>query len=151
MQSFQFDSLELLDATVPLKQAALRALANPVKVTDASTPQYLDDKYQIGALTLVGGDLYLRTDTQVLTPGGRIVGVNGPSGVHTALQLGSAQRLYRTSSRSIQAVGIFSPSAYGLYGYETVSMAPSVEGQYVIALQSSQVAVKMYPFSAVFV
>ncbi len=146
--AFQFDSLELHGATVPLKEVALRALASPVDVTDASTPQYLDDKDRIGTFTLVGGDLYLRTDTKVMTPGSRIVGTNDQTGVHAVLQLGSADGLHCRSSRSIQAVGIFSPSACGLYGYETVSVAPSLEGHGAIALQSSKEAIRVYPYSA---
>jgi hypothetical protein len=136
---------------VPLKKVALRALASPVDVIDASTPQYLDDKDRVGTLTLVGGDLYLRTDTQVMTPGSQIVGINDQSGVHAALQVGSAPGLHCRSSNSIQAVGIFSPNACGLYGYETVSVAPSIEGQDVIALQSSKESVKLYRYSAALV
>ena len=142
MLSFQFDSLELHGATVPLKEVVLRALASPVDVIDASTPQYLDDKDRVGTLTLVGGDLYLRTDTQVMTPGSRIVGINDQSGVHAALQLGSAEGLHCRSSHSIQAVGIFSPMLADCTATRQFRWLLASRVKVSIALQSSKEAIK---------
>lgn len=147
--SFQFDSANVLGSTVPLT-VVLRVLASRVVATDALTPRYLDVKDKIGTFTLIGGDLYLRTDTDVVTPGSRIVGYKDRQGVFGKLEQGGGENLRCDASKLPQSLAIFSPEACGLYGFEKVSAAQvgGLGGAFV--LRSERENVSVYAYSAAF-
>lgn len=147
--SFQFDSATVQGSAVPIS-VALRVLASRVTATDAMTPRYLDVKDHIGTFTLIGGDLYLRTDTDVVTPGSKVVGFKDNQGVFGKLKAGSGSDLRCAASDAPQSLAIFSPEACGLYGFEGVSVTPASEPGGAIMLHSDSGNVNVYAYSAAF-
>ena len=123
--SIHLDKIQA-DLTVPAR-ISVRALSNATESFEARTPHYLDETDSVGTRVLVGGDQFYPLGKQVLSPDGDIVGYNRKQGVFARLIANTYTGRYSTfhcdSTNTEQSVGIFSASACGIYGYDTVYLS----------------------------
>jgi hypothetical protein len=107
--------LQVAGATLPLN-ITVRAIADPIASWDAGMPNVNDDRSS-PSVTQIGGDQLNRSQTEVVSRDGDIVAYNKRDGVYAHL---IAHGGCDGSSVEV-SVGIYSPSACGLYGFTDVS------------------------------
>jgi hypothetical protein len=113
--SIRFDSLQVAGATLPLN-ITVRAMADPLASWDAQMPNVNDDRSS-PSVTQIGGDQLNRSEAEVVSRDGDVVGYNKRDGVYAHL---IAHGGCDGSSVEV-SVGIYSASACGLYGFTDVS------------------------------
>jgi len=111
----RFDSAELDSVRLPL-HVTLRAMATPIAANDAREPKS-SDLDPLGTVTQVGGDLLVPSQKEVVDEQGDVVAYNRHDGVYAHL---IANGQCDASDKEV-SVGIFSPTACGLYGFGSVS------------------------------
>jgi hypothetical protein len=131
----QFDGFQDGSEFVPMT-FSLRAMADrsSIEETEEAPPSDMDSAE---TLTLVGGDSYSSHFREVVDSDGAVVGHNSRDGVRS--------RLKHTSncpgSETEQAVGRFSASACGLYGFGNVSLSESRSGLIELSAPSQWITV----------
>jgi hypothetical protein len=113
--SIRFDSLQIAGAILPLN-ITVRAIADPITSWDARMPNVNDDRSS-PSVTQIGGDQLNRSEAEVVSRDGDVVGYNKRDGVYAHL---IAHGGCDGSSVEV-SVGIYSASACGLYGFTDVS------------------------------
>lgn len=111
----QFDHIELDSARLPL-HVTLRAMATPIAANDAREPKS-SDLDPLGTVMQVGGDLLVSSQKEVVDEQGDVVAYNRRDGIYAHL-IANGQC---DSSNKEVSVGIFSPTACGLYGFGSVA------------------------------
>jgi hypothetical protein len=111
----QFEAAQFHSAELPLR-VTLRAMAGPIAANDAREPQS-SDMEPLGTLSQIGGDLLVPSQKEVVNQQGDIVAYNRRNGVYAHL-IANGQC---DASDNEVSVGIFSPTACGLYGFGNVS------------------------------
>lgn len=113
--SIRFDSLQIAGVAVPLN-VTFRAMADPITSWDAREPKSTDLN-PLGTITQIGGDQLTPSQSQVVSRDGDVVAYNKHGGVYAHLIANG-----NCDASSIEvSVGIYSPSACGLYGFTGVS------------------------------
>jgi hypothetical protein len=145
--SIHFDTIEVGGAAVPV-HLSVRALAGPVLSYQASIPHYRDETDTTGTRLLIGGSSFSPLQKAVWSPNGKIVAYHRTQGVYARLlpgdtldSEGAANHCEATETE--QAVGIFSPSACGVYGVNTVAIADNGRargGTFVLKSEARSVA-----------
>lgn len=111
----RFDSVEIDSSRLPL-HVTLRAMATPIAANDAREPKSTDLD-SLGTVTQVGGDSLVPSQKEVVNGQGDVVAYNRRDGVYAHL---IANGQCDASDQEV-SVGIFSPTACGLYGFGSVS------------------------------
>lgn len=150
--SVHFDRIAVSDYPVSVHLAA-RAIAGPVIAYEAGIPHYRDETDSTGTRILIGGDSFSPLESHVLSPGGDIAGYIRKQGVFARLlasdEVNGSPANPCGATTSEQSVGIFSPSACGVYGMDTVLMLRNGgHGSGTFALESNRQTVKLYAGSA---
>lgn len=112
----RFDSVEIDSARLPL-HVTLRAMASPIATNDAREPKS-SDLDPLSTVTQVGGDLLVPSQKEVVNRQGDVVAYNRRNGIYAHL---IANGQCDASDKEV-SVGIFSPTACGLYGFGNVSL-----------------------------
>ncbi len=125
--SVQFDSLVVNGGKLPI-HVLVRALADAFATDDASRPRPTDED-PLSSTTQVGGDIRTPSQAEILNQDGDIVGYNKHGGNFARLVAGShGGDLHCDASNSEQAMGIFSASACGVYGFSGLTLnAPDAD------------------------
>ncbi|HEY0263974.1 MAG TPA: hypothetical protein VGC07_05575 [Granulicella sp.] len=119
-----FDAVTIGGESVPV-HVTVRALADALTTWDAQRP-LASDMDPTGTTTQIGGDQVTPRAEEVLSRDGDIVGYKRGSDVYAHLiSSGSCP-----GSTTEQAVGLFSASACGLYGFEGVSLRQNTNGSF---------------------
>jgi hypothetical protein len=113
--TIQFDSLRLAGKDVTLK-VMVRAMADPLTSWGAREPKS-SDLDPLGTVTQIGGDQLVPSQSEVVNMDGDVVAYNRRNGVYAHL---IAHRDCDGSDNEV-SVGIYSPSACGLYGFVNVA------------------------------
>jgi hypothetical protein len=113
--TFQFDSLRLAGKDVELK-VMVRAMADPLTSWGAREPKS-SDLDSLGTVTQIGGDQLVPSQSEVVNMDDDVVAYNRRNGVYAHL---IAHRDCDGSDNEV-SVGIYSPSACGLYGFVNVA------------------------------
>lgn len=111
----RFDTVEIDSASLPL-HVTLRAMATPIAANGAREPKSTDLD-PLGTVTQIGGDLLVPSQKEVVNGQGDVVAYNHHDGVYAHL---IANGQCDASDKEV-SVGIFSPTACGLYGFGNVS------------------------------
>lgn len=143
----QFDRVELKGDSIPAA-FSVRAMADPIRSSEAYTPQFNGNINTEGATVQIGGDQLLPSTDKVFSARGDIVGYSRKNGVFARLlpnEYVSAHASYLCSgSPSEQAVGIFSANACGLYGFSPATYISENGGRTgVIRLESRRHTVEL--------
>lgn len=110
----QFDSLRIGGRDVPLK-VTVRAMADPLTSGGAREPKS-SDLDSLATVTQIGGDQLVPSQSEVVNRNGDVVAYNRRNGVYAHL----IPHAGCDGSDNEVSVGIFSPSACGLYGFTDV-------------------------------
>jgi hypothetical protein len=113
--TIRFDSLRLAGKDVALK-VMVRAMADPLTSWGAREPKS-SDLDPLGTVTQIGGDQLVPSQSEVVNMDGDVVAYNRRNGVYAHL---IAHRECDGSDNEV-SVGIYSPSACGLYGFTNVA------------------------------
>lgn len=147
--AIQFDSIEANGQTIPL-HVYLRAMADPLTVWDSHAP-LASDMDSLGATTQIGGDRVVPSRDEVESQDGAIVGYRRRGGIYAHLITASGNGSSGCDATDTeQAVGPFSASACGLYGYTGVTTrGPGDRGNSpTVTLVSPRRAAKIWAKSA---
>jgi hypothetical protein len=150
--SVHFDRIVAKDGTIPVR-VSLRALANTLEARDASSPRHTDESDTVGTNVQIGGDTFSPLEREVRSSDGDIVAYNRKQGVFARLQSNSymsRESSFRCPATDTeQSVGIFSASACGAYGLDTVYIPDNgSDGKGSFSLASRRHTVKLWAGSA---
>lgn len=150
--SIHFDRIAGRNLNLPVV-VSVRALANAVTAYDATVPQGIDESDHLGTMVQIGGDHFSPIAKEVLSSDEDIVGYNRKQGVFARLISNEYVSRYASfhcdGADTEQSVAIFSASACGLYGFDTVYMPENgnLNGG-TFELDSRRHSVKLYARSA---
>jgi hypothetical protein len=147
--AIQFDSIEAKGESIPL-HVSLRAMAAPLTVWDSHAP-LPSDMDSLGTTTQIGGDRVVPSREEVESQDGDIVGYRRREGVYAHLISASGNGSSGCDATDTeQAVGPFSASACGLYGYTGVTTLGTREDRNspTVTLVSARRAAKIWAKSA---
>jgi hypothetical protein len=152
--SMRFENALVGGQAIPLR-LALRALASSQDTTDALTARYQDESDYVGTKTLVGGTAYTANDAAVRSAEHDIVGYVRKDGVHARLLPSTYESpsgtMHCAATSTEQAVGVFSPLACGIYGYDSAYLAgDGIENDGVISIESTHETVLIENGSSAF-
>jgi hypothetical protein len=152
--SIHFDQIVDKGVTTPLN-VSVRALANYREAYEASHPHYLDETDSLGTMVLIGGDQYSPIGKELRSSDDEdIVGYIRKEGVFAhplpSDYHGQSGSFLCNGTDTEQAMGIFSASACGLYGFSSLSMTENGGDQQpgTFRLESRHYTVKLYAGSA---
>lgn len=150
--SVHFDRILQGRESIPVN-VTVRALANTIASREAASPAHLDETDSVGTNMQIGGDSFSPLEKEVRSGDGDIVGYNRKHGVFARLVSNDYTSRYSSfhcaSTDSEQSVAIFSASACGLYGFDTVYMPENgsiTQGSFSLA--SRRHSVKLYAGSS---
>jgi hypothetical protein len=150
--SVHFDRILQGQESIPVN-VTVRALANTIASREAASPTHLDETDSVGTNVQIGGDSFSPLEKEVRSDDGDIVGYNRKHGVFARLISNDYTSRYSSfhcpSTDSEQSVAIFSASACGLYGFDTVYMpenGSTAQGSFSLA--SRRHSVKLYAGSS---
>ena len=130
----------------------VRALADNLDAYDASYPHRLGDSDHFYFMQQIGGDQYSLVGKTLLNSEGDVVGSIHEQGVVGKLIPTAYANHFAgpacNGTQTQQALGIFSPSACGLYGFASVELANSGREDGTVRLESFRRTVKLYAGSA---
>jgi len=140
----QFDTLQANGVDIPLN-VYVRALADPVTAHDAELPNAYDDGLR--TRHQIGGDEVTPSQNEVLSRNGDTVGYLKRGGVyaHPIAASGNSPEGC-DGSDSEQAMGLFSASACGLYGFTDISLVGTGrrDGSSTLSLTSRRYSPKIW-------
>jgi hypothetical protein len=117
----RFETLKTKGAEVPLN-VYVRALADPVTAQAAELPNAYDDSLR--TRRQIGGDEVTPSQSEVLSRDGDTVGYLKHGGVYAHLIAATGNSPEGCDgTESEQAMGLFSASACGLYGFTDISLS----------------------------
>ncbi len=150
--SIHFDRIEAGNFTTPVN-VTVRALANTIDSEEASRPHYLDDTDHMGIMKLIGGGEFSPLDHIIKDSDGDAIGYNRKHGVFARLLVSesatSGSNIQCSGTETEQSIAIFSPSACGVYGFDTVYMPQNgSNGDGIFRLESRRHTTKLYAGSA---
>jgi hypothetical protein len=145
--SIHFDKIVMKGSEMPLN-VSVRALASTIDSDDARTPHGIDESDHLGTIVQIGGDQFSPIGKDLLTPDGDVVGYIRKHGVFAR----SISNEYVDEYASFrcdgtireQSVANFSPSACGLYGFDSTYMAENGRRGGSFRLESRHHTVKLY-------
>jgi len=146
--SIHFDQIEYGTVKLPVN-LAVRAMADWVESEDAFTPYRVDETDSLGTMVLIGGGEFSPLDKIIRNEDGTLIGHNRKQGVFARL-IAAGDRSFVdgqkcSSTKTEQAVAIFSPSACGWYGFSELSMTDAGRnGSGSFTLMSKERSVKLY-------
>jgi len=143
--SIQFDNISTGTYQIPL-HVYVRAMAAPVTVSEAHMPK-ASDMDSLGTTTQVGGDLVTPSQEEVLSAHGDIVGYKHDGGIYAHLIASRHDGVSCGSSSTEQAVGVFSASACGTYGFAQESLAANANS--IVTLVSNHHSPRIYANTAI--
>jgi hypothetical protein len=118
--TIRFDTLRANGVEIPL-HVYIRALADPVSVRDAELPNAYDDGLR--TRRQIGGDEVTPSQDEVLSRDGDTVGYLKHGGVYAHLIAANGNSPDGCDgTNSEQAMGLFSASACGLYGFTDIKL-----------------------------
>jgi hypothetical protein len=146
--SIHFDRIKSGNLTVPIN-VTVRALANTIESEEASRPHYLDETDRVGTMNLIGGGEYTPFDHEIKGDDGDAIGYNRKQGVFARLLASESATSGSTvecrGTETEQSIAIFSPSACGLYGFDTIYMPQNgSSGDGTFRLESRHHTIKLY-------
>jgi hypothetical protein len=145
--SIHFDKIVMKGSEMPLN-VFVRALASTIDSDDARTPHGIDESDHLGTMVQVGGDQFSPIGKDLLTPDGDVVGYIRKHGVFARLISNEYVDEYASfrcdGTIREQSVAIFSPSACGLYGFDSTYMAENGRRGGSFRLESRHHTVKLY-------
>jgi len=147
--AIQFDLIEAKVETVPL-HVYVRVMAAPLAVWDSHAP-LASDMDSLGTTTQIGGDRIVPSRNEVESQDGDIVGYRRRGGIYAHLISASGNSSSGCDATDTeQAVGTFSASACGLYGYTGVTAPGTGQGNNdsTVTLVSQRHAAKIWAKSA---
>jgi hypothetical protein len=139
----RFDSLRVAGQDLPIR-VTVRAMADPLASREARLPKP-SDMDTFSAVTQIGGDELVPSQSEVVDQNGDVVAYNRRSGVYAHLIAnGSCD-----ASTNEVSVDIYSASACGLYGFTTVSAKEtgSVSSPSRLSLVSTHTSPKIWKYS----
>jgi hypothetical protein len=151
--SVQFDRVVLKGATIPVS-VSVRAMANSIESEEASKPRHTNDTDSVGTMVQIGGDTFSPLETAIFNSEGDVVAYNRRNGVFARLLPAEYASRYShltcDGANAEQSVAIFSASACGLYGFDSVYMTENGanKDQDTLRLESRRHTVKVYAQSA---
>lgn len=149
--SIHFDKIITKSLEMPLN-TSVRALAGTIDANEASTPHYLDETDSLGTMVQIGGDQFSPIGKELLTLDGDVVGYIRQQGVFARLISNEYVDQYASfrcdSTTREQSVAIFSPSACGLYGFDSTYIPDNGMKSGNFRLESRRHTVKLYAGSA---
>jgi hypothetical protein len=138
--TIHFDKLEAGVASIPLN-LSVRAVANALDSKDATYSHSYDDTDHVGTMTLIGGLSYSPLDKMIQSEDGDAIAYNRKHGLFARLVASGSC----SGTETEQSVGIFSPSACGVYGFAGDSMTQNGnDGSGSFTLASRGRSVKLY-------
>jgi hypothetical protein len=134
--SIRFDSIDEHGSRLAVS-LSLRAIAGPVASHEAQIPHPLDETDWSATRELIGGATTSSLDKTVFAPDGSIVGYNRSQGIYARLLASvsaSDPAITCDPTSTEQSVALFSPSACGVYGINSVTVAGigAQDGAFVI-------------------
>jgi hypothetical protein len=146
--SIHFDHIVTGDLSTPVN-LSVRALANSIESYEAVYPHYLDETDGLGIMELIGGEEFSPLDKAIRDRDGQVIGFNRKNGVFARLIASEDTNMAGipgcNATDSEQSLGIFSPSACGIYGFEGVLMLRAGRrGSGTFTLWSHEHSVKLY-------
>lgn len=131
--ALRFTQIEQGRQWLPVNMS-VRALAGALAAEEATTPRYPEDDEIDAEVVLIGGDHFSPWDSKVFSYDGEIVGYLRKNGVFARLQasdyVNTRANLHCDATKTEQAVGVFSPNACGLYGFDSATyLAKNGSGQ----------------------
>jgi hypothetical protein len=150
--SIHFDKINAKSLETPLN-VYVRALADTFESSDASYPHRLGDSDSgLGTMDQIGGDHYSPIGKRLLTSEDDVVGYVRKHGVFARLISNEYVDQYASfrcdSTAQEQSVSIFSPSACGLYGFDSTYMPDNGMKSGNFRLESRHHTVKLSAGSA---
>ncbi len=138
--SIQFDSLLIAGHQIPLK-VMVRAMADPLASWGAREPKS-SDLDSVGTVTQIGGDQLVPSQDEVVNRDGDVVAYNRRTGVYGHLVAHGGC----DGGNNEVSVGIYSPSACGLYGFISVTAREtgSVSAPSILSLVSTRISPKVW-------
>lgn len=119
--SIRFESISDRGHLIPIS-VYVRALADPFATWDSQEPPPSDED-PLGTTTQVGGDQVTRSQKEVRSMNNDVVGFNRRNGVYAHLLPATGNSPEGCdATHTEQAVGIFSASACGLYGFSGMTL-----------------------------
>lgn len=124
----QFDSLTTRQGDkIPL-HVTLRAMADSFATTAAYEPRPSDED-PLHSTTQVGGDVLTPSQNEIMNQDGDVVGYNKRGGAYAHLIANTGPGAARCDgSDTEQAMGVFSASACGLYGFRDLALTSNGSG-----------------------
>jgi hypothetical protein len=146
--SIHFDRIQAGDLSLPVN-VAVRALANRLESDEASSPHRTDETDSVGTMVLIGGGSFSPLEKSIMDTNGDAIGYNRRHGVFARLIASSyatdGETLQCGSTTTEQSIAIFSPSACGVYGFDTVYMPEGGQrSNGTFTLASRHHSVKLY-------
>ncbi len=150
--SIHFDKIMANGVELSLN-VSVRALANTISASEASTPHYLDETDSLRTMVLIGGDQFSRFDKELMSSDGDVVGYIRKQGVFARLisntYMNRNASFHCDSTTTEQSMAIFSASACGLYGFDSIYMPDNGSKNHgTFRLESRRHTVKLYAGSA---
>lgn len=147
--TIRFDTLADGGRKIPL-HVTLRAMAGPVDAWETGYPQPASDG-TIVTNTQIGGDQVIPSHDEVRNGEGDVVGYNRRSGIYAHLIAAHGNSSEGCDgSDTEQAMGVFSASACGLYGFAGITLESSGRSSQpaVITLSSQHRTASIHAHSA---
>jgi len=144
--SIRFDRVVVSGSSLPLS-AQLRAVASPIDVEEARTPQYRDDPDSVGTRVLIGGEEISGMEKKIRRNDGSVVGYERRDGDYARLlsstSLSAAQKtLYCEASQTEQSIAVFSADACGVYDLSDLNIVNAGASSGTIVLSSERGSVR---------
>ncbi len=149
--SIRFDKIVTKGLEMPLN-VSMRALASTIESYEASAPHYTDETDSPGTMVLIGGDEFSPIGKELLSSDGDVVGYIRKHGVFGRLISNTYEDRYANfrcdGTTREQSLAIFSASACGLYGFDSIYMPDDGMRSGSFRLESRRHTVKLYAGSA---
>jgi len=145
----RFDSIIVKKQSIPVR-VFVRVLASPNESYAAMGPTpYVGSDY-LETTTLIGGDYFYLVDKHLYAPNGKVVGESRGNGVFARLASSACSERGGgdccAGTDTVQSLGIYSPSACGLYGFGDTEMtaAGDADPSGIFTLESSDSFVRIW-------
>jgi len=153
--TIHFDRIVDRGASIPLC-VSVRALADPITSDQANSPTREFEGDSPGTMILIGGDQFTPGSRTVFSPDRDVVGYVRKQGVFAHLVPNEDVRngvlLNCQGTDTEQSVAIFSASACGVFGYDSITLTKNGSGSDgTFRLESRHDTVKIYAKSAALV
>jgi len=145
----QFDSIVVEKQSIPVR-VFVRALASPNESYEAMGPTPSVGSDVLETTALIGGDYFYLVDKHLYSPNGKVVGENRGNGVFARLASSACSERGGgdccAGTDTVQSLGIYSPTACGLYGFGDTEMTDAGDANQsgIFTLESSDSFVRIW-------